>query len=383
MKKYFRAVRTILVLGISLSIWTAISSFYSLSTDQKDKSTGPKIINSNFHLKSALPTNISENMTLNIASYKTSKDSHFPFDILMKPRQNRKDIFLLIFTFTAVDDYVMRDTIRKTWGSYATESSTFSPKCKQIFLIGKPVEGNGKVQLDYEHKNYNDILQYDFLDTYPNLTLKTLSMLDYVSKFYSYGRFFIKADTDVLINIPLFVARFQNLNHLKRSVWGMVNYAQPIQRTGKYRMPEEVLPMQYYPPYTSGPCYFLTVDLVDDLLQQFKRLSYQLLIEDVFVTGILMLNISGHHVHDQDWYRLQIKDKGPMAKCDYKRNKAVCLEYTKTKIMELWNEHETETCADVPSEGELVRENIRLHRKEGHIYLMKEQRVRLKGNRLK
>ncbi|NXG11142.1 B3GT1 galactosyltransferase, partial [Sakesphorus luctuosus] len=62
-------------------------------------------------------------------------------------------------------------------------------------------------QLREEDELHRDLLQQDFLDTYHNLTLKTLMGLEWVSRFCPGATYVMKADHDVFLNVEFLVRR--------------------------------------------------------------------------------------------------------------------------------------------------------------------------------
>ncbi|NXO01755.1 B3GT2 galactosyltransferase, partial [Rhinopomastus cyanomelas] len=56
-------------------------------------------------------------------------------------------------------------------------------------------------QLREESRAHGDLLQQDFLDTYHNLTLKTLMGLEWVAKHCPGAAYVLKADSDVFLNL--------------------------------------------------------------------------------------------------------------------------------------------------------------------------------------
>ncbi|ETN77558.1 hypothetical protein NECAME_10967 [Necator americanus] len=54
-----------------------------------------------------------------------------------------------------------------------------------------------------EHRQYGDILQADFLDTYRNLTLKTYAHSRYISQNCMNVRAVVKVDDDIAWNVRL------------------------------------------------------------------------------------------------------------------------------------------------------------------------------------
>ncbi|XP_009955401.1 PREDICTED: beta-1,3-galactosyltransferase 2-like [Leptosomus discolor] len=63
------------------------------------------------------------------------------------------------------------------------------------------VESKGPTEvLLRESKQYHDTIQRDFLDTYHNLTLKTLTGMKWVTSYCSGVSFAMKPDSDVFVN---------------------------------------------------------------------------------------------------------------------------------------------------------------------------------------
>ena len=94
---------------------------------------------------------------------------------------------LLIVVTTAMDNLVQRNTIRKYLSNHS--------KTTIYFLIGH----NGNSQSDLQKKiiqesnEHQDIIQEDFMDTYANLTIKSLMAI----------KFFKKSEVDKIAEIHL------------------------------------------------------------------------------------------------------------------------------------------------------------------------------------
>lgn len=52
---------------------------------------------------------------------------------------------------------------------------------RTVFLIGRTDFEGAQARIDNESRLYDDLIQEDFLDTYNNLTVKTVMMLKYVN----------------------------------------------------------------------------------------------------------------------------------------------------------------------------------------------------------
>lgn len=74
---------------------------------------------------------------------------------------------------------------------------------KTIFLVGKTPNNVTQAKLTEESRKYGDLLQESFLDSYNNLTLKTIMMLKWVNlKCDEKVKFLMKCDDDTFVNVP-------------------------------------------------------------------------------------------------------------------------------------------------------------------------------------
>lgn len=109
-----------------------------------------------------------------------------------------EDLFLLVIVFSAIKNFNERQTIRDTWASDEI------PNSQVIFLLGH-LGGNDSIPLQInvtkESETFGDILQEDFIDSYANLSLKTLMMLKWYEQSCSHVPYILKTDDDVYINM--------------------------------------------------------------------------------------------------------------------------------------------------------------------------------------
>ncbi|KAJ6658299.1 hypothetical protein lerEdw1_020571 [Lerista edwardsae] len=108
--------------------------------------------------------------------------------------------FLILLVTTEPKDVAKRNAIRQTWGN---ESSIPGVSVFCLFLMGVHPNFGSPLQnlLEKESSLYRDIIQQDFLDTYNNLTLKTLMGMEWISKFCPNAAYVMKADSDVFLNV--------------------------------------------------------------------------------------------------------------------------------------------------------------------------------------
>ena len=70
-----------------------------------------------------------------------------------------------------------------------------------VFLVGQQVNSTHQEQLRSEADQYGDIVQEAFIDTYANLTVKSLMLLKWFTQHCDNTQYVMKADDDMYINL--------------------------------------------------------------------------------------------------------------------------------------------------------------------------------------
>lgn len=229
--------------------------------------------------------------------------------------------FLLILVCTAPENLNQRNAIRSSWGG---QRETQGLRVQTLFLLGEPsaqhpTSGSRENHLAQESAAQGDILQAAFQDSYRNLTLKTLSGLNWAEKHCPMARYILKTDDDVFVNVPELVSELvRRGGHWEQWKRGMQphteaevgdeewegggptleNYPVPLLYLGrvhwrvhpsrapggKHRISEEQWPPTWgpFPPYASGTGYVLSASAVQLILKVASR-APPLPLEDVFV----------------------------------------------------------------------------------------------------
>ncbi|XP_018429688.1 PREDICTED: acetylgalactosaminyl-O-glycosyl-glycoprotein beta-1,3-N-acetylglucosaminyltransferase-like [Nanorana parkeri] len=169
-----------------------------------------------------------------------------------------KEVFLLLAIKTAPANYERREAIRKTWGE---EKSYGGAKVKRIFLSGvsrTQKEAKRMLQLlAAESHTYGDILQWNFEDTFYNLTLKQVLCHKWVDLKCSGAQFIFNGDDDVFVHTSNVIDYLSGLemDGLKRHLFvGALNIGMPPirEKPSKYYVPEELFPGDSFAPYCGG-----------------------------------------------------------------------------------------------------------------------------------
>lgn len=81
----------------------------------------------------------------------------------------------------------------------------------QIFVLGVEKVGEINALVEIEAKKYDDMIVFDMIDTYNNMTLKSLNILNWIVRSCQAPRFFMQVDFEELFLFhffPLHLARF-------------------------------------------------------------------------------------------------------------------------------------------------------------------------------
>ncbi|XP_054839496.1 UDP-GlcNAc:betaGal beta-1,3-N-acetylglucosaminyltransferase 7 [Eublepharis macularius] len=208
---------------------------------------------------------------------------YFPM-IINHPEKCSDDIYLLVVVKSIITQHDRREAIRKTWGR---EKEVDGKKIRTLFLLGvaSKVEERANYQklLEYENHIYGDILQWDFLDSFFNLTLKEVHFLKWLNIYCDRIRYIFKGDDDVFVSPNNILEYLEDQKATDLFVGDVLYKARPIRKKeNKYYIPNALYSKPHYPPYAGGGGF-----VMDGLLaQKLHKVSETLElypIDDVFL----------------------------------------------------------------------------------------------------
>ncbi|XP_034989436.1 UDP-GlcNAc:betaGal beta-1,3-N-acetylglucosaminyltransferase 7 [Zootoca vivipara] len=164
------------------------------------------------------------------------------------------DVHLLIVVKSVITQHDRREAIRRTWGQ---EREMEGRKVRTLFLLGvaskEEERANYQKLLDYEDRIYGDILQWDFLDSFFNLTLKEVHFLKWFSIYCDHVRYIFKGDDDVYVSPSNILEFLQDQKADNLFVGDVLFKARPIRKKeNKYYIPSALYNKNVYPPYAGG-----------------------------------------------------------------------------------------------------------------------------------
>ena len=118
-----------------------------------------------------------------------------------------------------------RKLIRQTWLKHVKDPHYHRGLLDVIgygFIVGQTSDQTAQKEIEEESRIYGDTLQVEMNDTYRNLTMKTVSILNWVNSYCAHTDFAIKIDDDVYVNVRNFATVLAALPPAEISIYGHV-----------------------------------------------------------------------------------------------------------------------------------------------------------------
>ncbi|KAM5228695.1 UDP-GlcNAc:betaGal beta-1,3-N-acetylglucosaminyltransferase 7 [Ctenodactylus gundi] len=244
-------------------------------------------------------TNCTANVNLTQQSWFQSLEPHFRqfltyrhcryFPMLLNhPEKCKGDVYMLVIIKSVITQHDRREAIRQTWGREWESAGSGRGAVRTLFLLGTASKQEERAHyqqlLAYEDRLYGDILQWDFLDSFFNLTLKEIHFLKWLDIYCPNVPFIFKGDDDVFVNptnLLEFLADQQPQENL--FVGDVLQHARPIRRKdNKYYIPTVLYSKTSYPPYAGGGGFLMAGGLARRLHHACDTLELYP-IDDVFL----------------------------------------------------------------------------------------------------
>ncbi|XP_061178784.1 beta-1,3-galactosyltransferase 1-like isoform X1 [Saccostrea echinata] len=208
--------------------------------------------------------------------------------------KKKNPFFLLILIKSSRDNFHLRQTIR-----WRTKHKTFKKwrrRVRIVFLLGYSFNETND-DLSKESAMFKDIVQEDFLDSYRNLTYKTVMGYRWATRYCPIATHILYQDDDFHFNVEnVFSYLRQQANPDSVYIGYYINDSPPDRHnTSKYFMSYDDYPHRYYPPYFPGGAYFVSMNIAQKFVKVFPYVKH-MAIDDVFL-GIVAykLNVTLYH----------------------------------------------------------------------------------------
>ncbi|XP_022081522.1 beta-1,3-galactosyltransferase 2-like [Acanthaster planci] len=271
------------------------NSVFKPSVDPKEQPTlrtKPPLINKNAKVNNSKNVQATSNSkTRSIPMYSDKVIGPLPYNftltnghVCMQNATSQRDVFLLILVKCRPGGSSRRALIRKTWGGVRKVDGR---QTLTMFLLGKAVSSAQNAMVTNENSQHHDIIQSDFVDSYLNLTHKTMMGWRWASTFCPGAEYVASADDDVLLNVYNIVRRLAKRPRTKYGEGYLLVGKKPNRKKNtKWHTTEKLYPEPTYPPHFLGPCYVLSGDVVAWFHKESPHVRF-LPWDDVYVGMIL------------------------------------------------------------------------------------------------
>ncbi|KAM5163289.1 N-acetyllactosaminide beta-1,3-N-acetylglucosaminyltransferase 2 [Mantella aurantiaca] len=239
--------------------------------------------------------------------------------ILDQPDKCKDAPFLLLAIKSLIPQFDRRQAIRESWGK---ELKVNNMTVVRVFLLGEtPTEDNHpnlSSLIKYESEMYNDILLWNYRDTFFNLTLKEVLFLKWVRHSCADVQFIFKGDDDVFVNTHQILDYLKTLSAEKAKdlfIGDVIKDAGPHrEKKLKYYIPESLYEGSY-PPYAGGGGFLYSGNLA---LRLYNATSRVLLypIDDVY-TGMCLEKLGLAPEKHKGFKTFDIEEKHKNNICSY------------------------------------------------------------------
>ncbi|XP_064797176.1 beta-1,3-galactosyltransferase 2-like [Oncorhynchus masou masou] len=244
-------------------------------------------------LENSVAANASLSGEVGLRGLLTSEPYPYIINEPNKCREGNPEPFLVLLIATEGNQVEARETIRQTWGN---ESMVPGLSFVRLFLLGVKEGRVGRLQqssLEAESRRHHDIIQQDYMDTYNNLTIKTLMGMHWVSTHCPGTNYVMKTDSDMFVNTEYLVHKLlqPEMPPKRDYITGylMRGYAPNRNKNSKWYMPPELYPSEVYPTFCSGTGYVFSGDLAGKIYRVSLGIR-RLHLEDVYV-GICLAKL--------------------------------------------------------------------------------------------
>ncbi|CAC5392414.1 B3GALT1 [Mytilus coruscus] len=284
------------------------------------------------------------------------------FEILLnhdKLCEKSHDIDILILISSSIKQFSERQAIRKSWGSECNRNDT-AIKC--LFVIGNHRLTSDGLRistrdsgLQEESTLYKDIVQIDYIDSYGNLTYKTVFSISWAVRYCASAKFVMKTDTDMYVNTYLlpFIIKKAPTKFIGGFCWGPSTPHR--NRNSKWYVSFKGYREDKFPPMCSGTGYVISMDLVLTILQTSEHIPFFHL-EDVYIAMCLQkMRVTPNYLHGFN------NMKPGFTPCSYKNDIITSHGVTPKELVTYWNQIKSCSVSVIPENVYKPRPLLRVH----------------------
>ena len=213
----------------------------------------------------------------------------FDFKYILRTNESlckvNSNLLMIALVTVSPVNFRHRNVIRSTW---ATSHNQLNKHFRVVFIIGQSLKRKVNDAIHLESKQNGDIVQFDFIDSYYNLTTKTIMGFRWASTYCSNAKYTLKVDDDVVVNIDNLLAYLNRVvldknYQTNKMMCRFASRQSPIRnKKSKYYLSEKEYPNKTFDPFCLGPAYIFTMDL-SAKFSHLASFTPKIKLEDVYV----------------------------------------------------------------------------------------------------
>lgn len=251
---------------------------------------------------------------------------------ICKPMYEGQEIELLILVTTTHKNIKARTALRSTWLSH-TKNNTAN--IRHAFLLGETPDVRYHPVVLKENDLFHDIIKEDFIDSYKNLTYKTIMGFKWAATKCVHAKYVMKTDDDMYVNVNNLLKIFSGplKDRLSRTIVGACSQkAVPIRNSrSKWYASLESYPDRLYPGFCSGTGYVTSMNVVSKIYEVSPNVPFFHL-EDVYVS--LCINKLGYRLQHVPGFNT---DRQKLDPCIFKGDRLITAHQLSPMVMQiLW-----------------------------------------------
>lgn len=243
--------------------------------------------------------------------------------------------FLVLMVPVSPAEAERRAAVRKTWGGPAPETLT-------LFYVGVSEGERLKNLLEEESRTHADIIQMDFQDSYQNLTIKTMMIMNWLAAYCPRAPYAMKVDADIFVNVFLLIRRLRSSPTQSFITGSVIGDGRPRRDSNsKWHVSEEQYPEGSFPWYVSGAGYVFSVDLAARISWA-SRYVRMIPLEDVYV-GLCLQVLGVRPVYSRTL--LTLRNLFEIRHLEYDRctfaKLVIVNQFKSSELLDIWQDFST------------------------------------------
>uniref|UniRef100_A0A0R3RTJ7 Hexosyltransferase n=1 Tax=Elaeophora elaphi TaxID=1147741 RepID=A0A0R3RTJ7_9BILA len=185
--------------------------------------------------------------------------------------------------------YIIRTHPRNTrWRSIIRSTWAGSLKHSLVFVLGVEKIGEVNEIVKLEAKKYDDLIVFDMIDSYNNMTLKSLNILNWIVQNCQAPRFFMQGDPDIAAFPDEITSYTSKLDVSSIAVYGKCWKGAKAHRedSSKWALNSLVYASATYPTYLAGGAWLFSPTTAKRLLMALEKPFSYVHIDDMLISGL-------------------------------------------------------------------------------------------------